>query len=137
MREEAEIQMFPLMRLTRCTKDRNNTSEALAWDDLAGLRLDADNAIEARNKDIQYVRDMKVRKEIPRRQAQARGMTTIKTRWIDINKGDDTNLIYRSRLVGNEFNNETIEGIFAGTPPLEALRSLIHEAATMRKGEES
>jgi len=29
-----------------------------------------------------------------------------------------------------------MDGIFAGTPPLEALRYLIHEAATIRHGEE-
>ena len=28
-----------------------------------------------------------------------------------------------------------MEGRFAGTPPLEALRALIHEAATLRKGQ--
>ena len=40
--------------------------------------------------------------------------------------------MYRSRVVGKEFNNEAMDGIFAGTPPLEALRCLIHEAATVR-----
>ena len=88
------------MRLTHGTKDRINASESLAWDDLTGMRLDAQKVVEARSKEIQYVRDMNVWKKIPRRQAQARGMKIIKTRWIDINKGDDTNPIYRSRLVG-------------------------------------
>ena len=68
----------------------------------------------------------------PRKQAQAQGWKVIKTRWIDINKGDDANPVYRSRLVGKEFNNEAMDGICAGTPPLEALRCLIHEAATIR-----
>ena len=39
----------------------------------------------------------------------------IRTRWIDINKGDDENPNYRSRLVGKEFNNEQMDGLFAGT----------------------
>ena len=82
-----------------------------------------------------YVRDMKVWNKIPRKQAQARGWKIIKTRWIDINKGDDENPVYRSRLVGKEFNNEAMDGIFAGTPPLEALRYIVHEAATIRAGE--
>ena len=29
-----------------------------------------------------------------------------------------------------------MDGLFAGTPPLEALRFLVHEAATVRSGEE-
>ena len=47
------------------------------------------------------------------------------------NKGDDENPVYRSRLVGKEFNDGSMDGIFAGTPPLEALRYIIHEAATV------
>ena len=37
--------------------------------------------------------------------------------------------------MGKDFNNEPMEGLFAGTPPLEALRYLIHEAATVRSHE--
>ena len=133
---ETEIQLFPLMKLTQVSKNRDDVSAALAWDDLAGMQLNADKVIEARSKEIQYVRDMGVWKKIPRRTAQARGWKVIKTRWIDINKGDDANPIYRSRIVGKSFNNEAMEGIFAGTPPLEALRAIIHEAATLRQGED-
>ena len=57
------------------------------------------------------------------------GKCPIGTRWIDINKGDDSNPVHRSRLVDKEFNNEVMEGIVAGTPPLEALGALVHEAA--------
>ena len=35
--------------------------------------------------------------------------------------------------MGQEFKNGEMEGIFAGTPPLEALRGIVHEAATVRK----
>ena len=97
---EAEIHRYPLMKLTYGSRDRHDTSSALAWDDLTGMRLDAGKVIEARGKEIQYVRDMRVWNQIPRRQAQAKGWKIIKTRWIDINKGDDNNPIYRSRLVG-------------------------------------
>ena len=68
-------------------------------------------------------------------QAARNGWKVVQTRWIDINKGDDENPNYRSRLVGKEFNNEHMDGLFAGTPPLEALRYLIHAAATVRSGE--
>ena len=74
--------------------------------------------------------------KVTRKEAQARGWQVIKTRWIDIKKGDDANPVYRSRLVGKQFKNEAMDGIFAGTPPLEALRCLIHEAATVRLKED-
>ena len=96
------------------------------------MKLDAGKVIEARAKEVQYVKDKRVYSNITRKEAQARGWKVIKTRWIDINKGDDSNPVYRSRLVGKEFNNEAMDGNFAGTPPLEALRCLIHEAATIR-----
>ena len=60
----------------------------------------------------------------------------VQTRWIDVNKGDDDNPIYRSRLVGKEFNNEQMDGLFAGISPSEAFRFLAHEAGTVRTGEE-
>ena len=47
-----------------------------------------------------------------------------------MNKGDDPRKNCRSRLVGKEFNNGAMDGLFAGTPPLEALRYLMHRATT-------
>ena len=47
-----------------------------------------------------------------------------------MNKGDEENPIYRSRFVGKEFNDRELEGLFAATPPLEALRLLLSWAAT-------
>ena len=60
----------------------------------------------------------------------------IESRWIYINKGDDIAALYRSRLVGKEFADKKIDGLFAGTPPSEALRFLVHEAATVEGEEE-
>ena len=98
--DKSEVLAYaPLYRLTRVTNNKS-VSESIAWDDLTGMRLSADKVIEARGKEMQYVRDMKVWEKIPRRVAQARGWKVIKTRWIDINKGDDLNPVYRSRLVG-------------------------------------
>ena len=51
-----------------------------------------------------------------------------------MNKGDDISVSYRSRLVGKEFADKRVDGLFVGTPPLEALRCLVHEAA---QGEEN
>ena len=99
------------------------------------MSLDAGKAVETRHKDVQHLRDKMVYDKIPRKTALARGWKVIKTRWMDINKGDVEHPIYRSRFVGKEFNTGEIEGIFAGTPPLEALRCLIHEAATVRNGQ--
>ena len=70
---------------------------------------------------------------ISREMARRDGWKIIKTRRTDINKGDDVEVIYRSRLVGKEFNDNKINGSAARTPPLEALRYLVHEAATLEQ----
>ena len=88
----------------------------MAWDDLTDMRLDAGNVREARSNEVQYIRDKKVYDNIPRQQALRKGWEIIKTRLIDINKGDAANPVYRSRLVGKEFNNSQTDGLFAGTP---------------------
>ena len=106
-------------------------SGVLGWHDLTGMKLDAEKLVEARAKEIKYTKDKQVYKKIPRWKAKQSGWKIVRTRWIDINKGDDLEPIYRSRLVAKEFNDSEMDGIFAGTPPLEALRSIIHEAATV------
>ena len=62
------------------------------------------------------------------------GKAPIKSRWIDINKGDSKNPLHRSRLVGKEFNDGKDPTLFAATPPLEALKVLVSDAATVERG---
>ena len=54
---------------------------------------------------------------------------------MDVNKGDSKNVDYRSRLVAMEFNTAPDPSLFAPTPPLEAMRYLLHRAATIRPGQ--
>ena len=75
----------------------------------------------ARKLEIEYAEKKPVWQQIPRKIAKEKGWKTIRARWIDNNTGDDDNPNYRSRMVGEEFNNSEIEGLFAATPPLEAL----------------
>ena len=55
-------------------------------------------------------------------------------RWVDVNKGDDTNPNVRSRLVARQIRQAGEDAIFAPTPPLEALRQIISLAATDMPG---
>ena len=58
------------------------------------------------------------------------GKAPIRSRWIDINKGDDANPEYRSRLVAKEINRSPSDEMFAATPPLEAKKMLFSLAVT-------
>ena len=107
-----------------------------AWDDVSGAALDPKEVRRARLKEIQYIKDKKVWRRIPRQEALRRGYKIVKGRWIDVNKGDSTNWKYRSRYVAKEFNTGDEDGLFASTPPLEALRLIISDAATRDQEED-
>ena len=92
--------MTPIGRLTENKNKKVDIASVIALDHMTGMKLEAGKVKEARGKEIQYVRDIHVYDKIPRSMATAKGWKIIKTRWIDINKGDDSNPIYRSRLVG-------------------------------------
>ena len=101
-----------------------------AWDDVSMSKLEPEKVIATRKLEIEYANKMKVWKKIPRRMAKERGWRIIKSRWLDINKGDDANPKYRRRFVGKEFNDKAVDGLFAATPPLETLRLLMSWAAS-------
>ena len=79
---------------------------------------------------LEYVEKKPVWQRIQRSLAKELGWEIVKSRWININKDDDVNPNFRSRAVGNEFNNSGIEGLCAAAPPLEALRLILSWAAT-------
>ena len=58
------------------------------------------------------------------------GQAPIGTRWVDINKDDDVNPEYRSRLVAQEINRGKRDDLFAATPALEATKMLLSLAVT-------
>lgn len=104
------------------------------WDDVNAVPLPGEAVRGARGKEVEYIVGRKVFKLMKRKDAIARGIKIVDGRWLDTNKGDAENPNLRSRYVGREFNNNKMEGFFAGTPPLEALRYLVHRAATIRGG---
>ena len=58
------------------------------------------------------------------------GRPPISVRWVEVNKGDDDNPNYRSRLVAREIRMAGEDSIFAPTQPLESLRMVLSYATT-------
>ena len=85
----------------------------------------------ARTLEIKHVNLKNVWRKIPRGEANRQGCKIVGTRWVDIDKGNEKIPDYRSRLVAKEFNNGEEEGLYASTPPLEALRWILSHAATV------
>ena len=106
-------------RLGKLAQYRNKAGDittSIASDDLTGMKLDAGKVVEARAKEVTYLRDKRVYDKIPRHQAIKGKWKIIRTRWIDINKGDEENPLYRSGLAGKEFT--TGRWMASSRPPL-------------------
>ena len=61
---------------------------------------------------------MGVYTKVPREEARQLGAKVITTKWVDTNKGSDSEPNYRSRLVGRELNLSDRPDLFAA--PLRA-----------------
>ena len=85
------------------------------------------------NTEIAYFRKKRVYDKVSR--SMPKGHSTVGTHWIDTSEGDHDNLDYRSRLAAIEFNEYSEPSLFAATPPLEAMRYIIHSATTRRPTE--
>ena len=78
--------------------------EAKDWwyhDDISGKELLPEKVEKARKDEIDVVESMGVWEKIPRSQVP-KGTKIIGTRWVDVNKQDETNPLYRSRLAAQE-----------------------------------
>ncbi len=106
-------------------------------DDLTGQPLRDDLVRAARALELEYFNSKGVWRKRPRQEAYSRtGRAPISVRWVDVNKGDDMNPRYRSRLVARQLKATDKSGasFFAPTPPLEALRTVLSLAATSIDG---
>ena len=104
-----------------------------AYDDLSGEALDPEKVMAARKLEMEYFKKHNVFTKVPQEECwRVTGGPPIKSRWIDVDKGE----IYRSRWVAKQFRGKDMEEWFAATPPLEAMRAIISSATTgkMTKG---
>ena len=101
------------------------------YDATTGQLLDPVLVRKARMEEMKYFADKDVWTKRPRREAfEYMGKRPITVKWVDVNKGDDENPNYRSRLVALEIRRKGEASIFAPTPPLEALRTVLSLTAT-------
>ena len=94
-----------------------------AWDDVTGKELKPELVQAARGQEMEYVSRMDVYDVVSVADCiSATGKRPIRSRWVDINKGDDLKPNYRSRWVAQEIKTDKGQWeMFAGTPPLEAI----------------
>ena len=101
------------------------------YDEVSNRRLDNAEVEKARLEELRQVYKFKVYDKVPIKECyDATGKEPIGVRWLDINKGDESNKDYRSRLVAQEIKKDKREDLFAPTPPLEAKKLLFSLAVT-------
>ena len=106
-------------------------------DSLTGQPLDPELVRKARQEELKYFKDKGVWTKKPRQEAYQRmGKAPISVKWIDVNKGDNITPKYRSRLVAREIRRAGEDPIFAPTPPLESLRTVLSLAMTDLEGDD-
>ena len=102
-----------------------------ASDDMTGEALDPKEVKKARKEEIVYFKAMKVYCKVPMEECwKETGRKPIGVRWVDINKGDKSNINYRSRLVAKEFKTDEKPEWYAATPPGECLRLMLSKMAS-------
>ena len=102
-------------------------------DDLTKQALKDALVKEARAKESLYFHSKGVWVTVPKKAARTQtGRNPVSVRWVDVNKGDEQNPNYRSRLVARQLKatDHSGETYFAPTPPLEALRTVLSLAMT-------
>lgn len=103
------------------------------FDDLTGRELDPGLVREARSSEIDFVQKMGVWREIDRPPKDS-GITVLKARWVDINKGDEAVPVHRSRYVAKEIKkgarSALVADFFAAMPPLSSSKFLLNLAVT-------
>eukprot|EP00971_Amphidinium_carterae_P259856 5155895-Amphidinium_carterae.1 len=108
-------------------------------DEITGLVLETEKVRAARAEEMTYMKDLSVWEPVPISVPRATRAPIIGTRWLDINKGDNANPVYRSRLVAQETKRVSsispgdVAAVFAATPPIEALRWILSRAMTRPK----
>ena len=119
-----------------CNVEHEEPNWQRYYDDLTGKELVREMVEAARREELKVVREMKVWSHAPRELClQETGKPPIKLRWVDINKGDEEQPVYRSRIVAKEIRTHARPDLFTATPPLEYAKYLISCAAS-RQSEE-
>ena len=90
----------------------------IAWDDVNGVDLDPELVKKARREEVEFYKTMGVYEKVPLSECfEVTGRPPVSVRWIDHNKGDKSRPLYRSRLVGQDYNNGKCEELFSSTQP--------------------
>ena len=113
-------------------EDEFDIEENWAVDDLSGKELDPKLVHDARKEEVSFMEGLGVWVASSRNECiEMTGKEPVTTKWVDVNKGRDGEVLIRSRLVARDFKGKHEAHqfeVFAAMPPLEAKRLLFRMA---------
>jgi hypothetical protein len=116
---------------------RDEGDELAAWaatevyDEITGAALPPSLVQAARAEEVKFMLEWGVwERALVTDCWRETGKAPIGSKWVDVNKGDATNPMVRSRFVVKEIATYKTDDFFAATPPLESLRLLLSLAAS-------
>ncbi len=128
----AEVHCSPAQGRTR-----DEGEELAAWtakatyDEITGAELPPALVQQARAEEIAFMIDWGVWEQALISDCwRETGKAPIGSKWVDVNKGDATKPLIRSRFVVKEIATYKTDDFFAATPPLESFRLLLSLAAS-------
>ena len=127
---EKRLMTMGMTSLPLMSAEDSAASEALhegeaeyAYDDQSGEALDPALVRKARMEEMAYFKSMRVYDKVSLDECKrVTGGAPISVRWVDINKGDSADPLYRSRLVAKEYKVDERPEWYAATPPGECLK---------------
>ncbi len=118
-------------------RTKHEEDEMAAWsakatyDEITGAVLPPDLVRQARAEEVKFMLDWGVwERALIADCWQETGKAPIGSKWVDVNKGDATKPLIRSRFVVKEIATYKSDDFFAATPPLESFRLLLSLAAS-------
>ena len=114
------------------TEAREEDEFFKCFDGITGNELPWQAVKQAREKELQYLRELVVCEKVDERAAVAKyNVTPVDTKWVDTDKGfEEEPMQIRSRIVDREFKSGDRTDLCAETHPLEALKAFISVAAS-------
>ena len=107
--------------------------EMIFFDERTWKTLDPRMIRAAREEEVSFMKGISLYEEVNEDEAwSVTGRAPITTKWVDVNKGTDTNPDVRCRLVARDFKpkgGKSTWDVFAAMPPLEAKKILLRYAA--------
>ena len=110
-----------------CTT-RSRSCSACGW-------LDPELCAKARREEVEYIRRHKMHTRVPRETCLHETVKApIKTGWAETDKGQPGMPNVRARWVAKECQTHARPVLYLSTPPLEALKVMLSEVATGKRG---